>query len=52
VPRMLPRFTLARTNEDGGGFSLDLYLTHREYNALLGAVAMLAALIFKMTWFS
>jgi protein-S-isoprenylcysteine O-methyltransferase Ste14 len=52
VPRMLPRITLARTNEDGGGFSLDLYLTHREYNALLGAVAMLAALIFKMTWFS
>jgi protein-S-isoprenylcysteine O-methyltransferase Ste14 len=52
VPRMLPRFTLARTNEDGGGFSLDLYLKHREYNALLGSVAMLAALIFKMTWFS
>lgn len=30
------------------GFSLDLYLKHREYNALLGALAMIAALIFKM----
>jgi protein-S-isoprenylcysteine O-methyltransferase Ste14 len=52
VPRMLPRITPARTNEGGGGFSLDLYLKHREYNALLGALAMLAALFIKMTWFS
>jgi protein-S-isoprenylcysteine O-methyltransferase Ste14 len=52
VPRMFPRIALARTNEDGGGFSLDLYLKHREYNALLGALAMLAALFIKMTWFS
>ncbi len=52
VPRMFPRITPARANEGGGGFSLDLYLKHREYNALLGAVAMLAALIIKMTWFS
>jgi protein-S-isoprenylcysteine O-methyltransferase Ste14 len=29
-------------------FSLDLYLKHREYNALLGAVAMIAVLILKM----
>jgi protein-S-isoprenylcysteine O-methyltransferase Ste14 len=49
VPRMFPRITLARTNEDGGGFSLDLYRKHREYNALLGALAMLAALFIKMT---
>ncbi len=52
VPRMFPGIALARTNEDGGGFSLDLYLKHREYNALLGALAMLAALFIKMTWFS
>jgi hypothetical protein len=27
---------------------MDLYLKHREYNALLGAIAMLAALVAKM----
>jgi protein-S-isoprenylcysteine O-methyltransferase Ste14 len=53
VPRMLPRFT--PHSGDGGdapaGFSLDLYLKHREYNALLGTMGMLAALIAKMTYF-
>ena len=38
-------------NEVGAGFSLDLYLKHREYNALLGVVAMMAALIVKRTVF-
>jgi protein-S-isoprenylcysteine O-methyltransferase Ste14 len=47
VPRMLPRIAPA-ASEPGGGFSLDLYLKHREYNALMGAVAMLAALAVKM----
>jgi hypothetical protein len=28
---------------------MDLYWKHREYNALLGAVTMMAALIVKMT---
>jgi hypothetical protein len=46
VPRMLPR--LARgpsaVREPSAGFSLDLYLKHREYNALLGSLAMMAAL--------
>jgi protein-S-isoprenylcysteine O-methyltransferase Ste14 len=53
VPRMLPRLTRHSTdaNETVGGFSLDLYLKHREYNALLGAMGMMAALIFKMTLF-
>src|SRR5580658_860294 len=37
VPRMLPRLTRA-SGEASAGFSLDLYLKHREYNALLGAV--------------
>ncbi|MGA2101852.1 MAG: isoprenylcysteine carboxylmethyltransferase family protein [Candidatus Sulfotelmatobacter sp.] len=48
VPRMLPRNIRASTSGDGGGFSMDLYLKHREWNALLGAGAMTAALIAKM----
>jgi protein-S-isoprenylcysteine O-methyltransferase Ste14 len=50
VPRMLPRLTPHSSDESGGsaGFSLDLYLKHREYNALLGAVGMMAALTFKL----
>lgn len=52
VPRMFPRLTPhADANEPAGGFSFDLYLKHREYNALLGALAMLAALIAKMKLF-
>ncbi len=53
VPRMLPRLTRG-SNADGessDGFSLDLYLKHREYNALLGAVGMMATLIAKMELF-
>jgi len=50
VPRMFPRLTSHSTNqiEVPAGFSLELYLKHREYNALLGAMAMTAALIVKM----
>jgi protein-S-isoprenylcysteine O-methyltransferase Ste14 len=52
VPRMIPRFTPAFRNQaDTGGFSLDLYLKHREYNGLLGAVAMMAGLILRMNFF-
>ena len=47
VPRMLPRLTPYRSGDEGG-FSLDLYVKHREYNALLGAAAMAAALVAKM----
>ncbi len=49
VPRMFPRLTSGSGNENecGAGFSFDLYLKHREYNALLGVVAMTAALIVK-----
>ena len=39
VPRMLPRITRYRSDEAGGGFSLQLYLKHHEWNALLGAMA-------------
>jgi protein-S-isoprenylcysteine O-methyltransferase Ste14 len=49
VPRLLPKtlwFPGLRS-----GFSRKLYLQHREYNALIGAAAMLAALVVKMLWF-
>lgn len=53
VPRMLPRLRPHSGDENDGsvGFSWELYLKHREYNALLGAVGMMAALIGKMTMF-
>ena len=35
----------------GEGFSLELYLKHREYNALLGTLAMFTGLIVKMRLF-
>ena len=49
VPRMFPRI-LPRPNarESSGGFSMELYLKHREYNALVGALAMIATLAVKM----
>ena len=53
VPRMFPRLDArSQADEPPGGFSMDLYRKHREYNALFGAMAMVAALIIKMTWFS
>jgi protein-S-isoprenylcysteine O-methyltransferase Ste14 len=50
VPRMVPRLTahFSDASETSAGFSLDLYLKHREYNALLGAVGMMVGLIVKM----
>src|SRR5271156_909382 len=51
VPRMFPRLTPNRSAEDQtSGFSSALYLQHREYNALLGALSVLAALIAKMSF--
>jgi len=50
VPRMFPRILPAHSDDESGGFSFDLYLKHREYNALLGALAMLALLIVKMLY--
>ncbi|MFZ0759465.1 MAG: isoprenylcysteine carboxylmethyltransferase family protein [Candidatus Sulfotelmatobacter sp.] len=51
VPRMVPRLTRSSgaSGEARAGFRWDLYLKHREYNALLGAVAMGAGLVLKMT---
>jgi protein-S-isoprenylcysteine O-methyltransferase Ste14 len=51
VPRMFPRFVARLSRERAASFSMDLYLKHREYNALLGALAMLVALIAKMMLF-
>ena len=50
VPRMFPRIMLGSRGDTSGGFSFDLYLRHREYNALLGTLAMLAALIVEMRY--
>ena len=60
VPRMIPRLTPARIPSvksenpgaegimpvTGGGFSLDLYLRHREYNAAIGAILLYLSLLF------
>jgi len=48
VPRIFPRLVARSGKNEAPAFSMDLYLKHREYNALLGALAMLAALICKM----
>jgi protein-S-isoprenylcysteine O-methyltransferase Ste14 len=49
VPSLLPHTLPLRQIMDG--FSRELYWQHREYNALLGAAAMLAALVAKILWF-
>ena len=46
VPRLLPRLTAA--NQEPGSFSRELYRKHREYNALIGAGAMMVALVLKL----
>jgi protein-S-isoprenylcysteine O-methyltransferase Ste14 len=52
VPRMLPRLTPFRDDErETGKFSVHLYQEHREYNALLGAAAIIIALIAKKMFF-
>ena len=48
VPRLLPRTLLFRQTRQG--FSRELYMQHREYNALLGAAVLLAALVAKILW--
>ena len=50
VPRLWPR--LRRADGVAGRYSSELYLEHREYNAVLGAAAMLAALVVKLLRFS
>jgi protein-S-isoprenylcysteine O-methyltransferase Ste14 len=48
VPRLVPRLTSA--SREPGSFSRQLYLQHREYNALIGTVVMVCALIIKLVW--
>jgi protein-S-isoprenylcysteine O-methyltransferase Ste14 len=49
VPRLVPRLLPARQPlASPGAFSPALYRKHREYNALIGAVSMYAALILKL----
>ena len=48
VPRLLPRWTAAATDDVSGSFSSKLYLHHREYNASIGAIAIYAALAIKL----
>ena len=49
VPRLIPRLTALGAN--GVSFSRELYLQHREYNALIGAAAVLLLLTGKLVWF-
>ncbi len=47
VPRLIPRFAAARiAGREGarGGFSLSLYMRHREYNAGIGATLLYLSL--------
>lgn len=54
VPRLLPRFTpyrspaAASSGQGAARFSRELYRRHREYQAALGSVLMIGALILKM----
>jgi len=48
VPRIFPR--VRHFPHPDGGFSWGLYLKHREYNALLGSAALMAALVVKLLW--
>jgi protein-S-isoprenylcysteine O-methyltransferase Ste14 len=50
--RQVPRFgiRLSGIRRQEGHFSLALYMRHREYNAVLGAVLMMAALGAKLHW--
>ena len=52
VPRLLPRLTAAvfpgNENASGGRFSAVQWRHHREYNALMGSVAIYVALILKL----
>jgi protein-S-isoprenylcysteine O-methyltransferase Ste14 len=48
VPRLFPRLSPAARDE--GAFSWELYRQHREYNAVLGSLGVLAALGAKLLW--
>lgn len=47
VPRLVPRIV---SSGNPGSFSWELYRKHREYNALVGSLVLLAILIAKLFW--
>lgn len=48
VPRLLPRLTSG--GGEKGSFDWALYKKHREYNAVLGTLAITAVLVIKLVW--
>ena len=53
VPRLLPRLIPhSKAGTSSSKFCFDLYRKHREYNALIGVLLMLAALVGKMQLFN
>jgi protein-S-isoprenylcysteine O-methyltransferase Ste14 len=52
VPRFLPRFSAPGPENAAARFSRELYLKHREYNAAIGAAAMMLALVAKILWWN
>jgi len=48
VPRLWPRLTAF--GQPASAFSRPLYWQHREYNAILGTAALMAALVAKLMW--
>jgi protein-S-isoprenylcysteine O-methyltransferase Ste14 len=48
VPRLWPRLT--SYGRQPSTFSADLYRKHREYNAAIGCLVVLAILVLKMMW--
>ena len=48
VPRLIPRLRAAGGGR--GSFSKELYLRHREYNAIIGSLLMVAALAAKLVY--
>jgi protein-S-isoprenylcysteine O-methyltransferase Ste14 len=48
VPRMLPRLT--RYGSEQGAYSSARYWKHREYEASIGCVVVLAVLVVKLVW--
>ncbi len=50
VPRFIPRFGRSTTTDSS--FAWQLYCKHREYNAVLGSLAVIVGLVAKLVWMS
>jgi len=48
VPRFIPK--LGQNSRPPSSFRWELYRKHREYNAILGSVVIIAALLAKLLW--